>query len=124
MFGRKIPPKSVKKSQVGNRLGNAPTGKKSKKQLNKGEMKRIRELREGTKEKSFTSEILYQKLYMYYKKIPLIKGYLLRIRRKLEIINIEDEYKTRLQASKVITRALLIIIPTAPPAISLKRLQS
>ena len=92
-----------------------------KKQLNKGEMKRIRELREGTKEKSFTSEILYQKLYMYYKKIPLIKGYLLRIRRKLEIINIEDEYKTRLQASKVITRALLIIIPTTLVVILITR---
>ena len=83
-----------------------------KKQLNKGEAKRIRELREGTKEKSFSSEIIYQKLYTYYKKIPVIKGYLLRIRRKLEIINIEDEYKTRLQSSKIITRALIIIIPT------------
>lgn len=83
-----------------------------KKQLNKGEAKRIRELREGTKEKSFSSEVIYQKLYTYYKKIPIIKGYLLRIRRKLEIINIEDEYKTRLQSSKIITRALLIIIPT------------
>ena len=58
---------------------------------------------------------------MYYKKIPLIKGYLLRIRRKLEIINIEDEYKTRLQASKVITRALLIIIPTTLVVILITR---
>lgn len=82
-----------------------------KKQLNKGEAKRIRELRQGTKEKSFSSEVIYQKLYTYYKKIPVLKGYLLRIRRKLEIINIEDEYKTRLQASKIITRALIIIIP-------------
>lgn len=82
-----------------------------KKQLNKSEAKRIKELRQGTKEKSFSSEVIYQKLYTYYKKIPVLKGYLLRIRRKLEIINIEDEYKTRLQASKIITRALIIIIP-------------
>ena len=79
-----------------------------KKQLNKGEAKRIRELREGTREKSFSSEVIYQKLYTFYKKILFLKGYLLKIRRKLEIINIEDEYKTRLQASKIITRALLI----------------
>lgn len=82
-----------------------------RKQLNSGEAKRIRELREGTKEKSFSSEVIFQKLYTYYKRIPVIKGYLLRTRRKLEIINIEDEYKTRLQSSKIITYALLIIIP-------------
>ena len=82
-----------------------------RKQLNKSEAKRIRDLREGTKEKSFSSEVIYQKLYISYKKIPIIKGYLLRIRRKLEIINIEDEYKTRMQAAKIITKALCIILP-------------
>ena len=34
------------------------------KMLNKSEFKRIRQLREGTKEKKFTSDILYQKVYI------------------------------------------------------------
>ena len=83
-----------------------------RKQMNKGEMKRIRALREGTKEKSFSLEVILQKLYIYYKKMPIIKGYLLKIRRKLEIINIEDEYKTRLQSARIITIALATLIPS------------
>jgi len=48
---------------------------------------------------------------MIYLKIPGIKKYLIKLRRKLEIINIEDEYKTRRQASSIITKALLLIVP-------------
>ncbi|MCI8519754.1 MAG: hypothetical protein HFJ51_06995, partial [Clostridia bacterium] len=81
------------------------------KALNKGERKYLRELRKGTESNKFSSEILYQKLYVIYAKIPGIKRYLFKLRRKLEIINIEDEYKTRRQASSIITKALLIIIP-------------
>ena len=71
----------------------------------------IQKLREGTEEKKFTKEILYQKLYVFYLKIPFVKRYLLKIRRRLEIINIDDEYLTRGQASKILTSAILIIIP-------------
>ncbi len=81
------------------------------KALNKGERKYVRELRKGTETSKFSSEILYQKLYVIYMKIPGVKRYLLKLRRKLEIINIEDEYKTRRQASSIITKALLVIIP-------------
>ena len=48
---------------------------------------------------------------MKYVKIPFIKRYLLKIRRRLEIINIDDEYLTRKQAAKILTNAILIIIP-------------
>src|SRR5699024_10689468 len=51
------------------------------------------------------------KLYVIYLKITFVKRYLLKIRRRLEIINIDDEYLTRGQASKIITNAILIIIP-------------
>ena len=74
-------------------------------------IREIQKLRAGTEEKKFTKEILYQKLYVKYLKIPFIKRYLLKIRRRLEIINIDDEFLTRLQTSKIITRALLIILP-------------
>ena len=80
------------------------------KMLDKTDRKKIRELREGT-EKKFTSDILYQKLYIYFMKIPFLKRYVAKIRRKLEIINVDDEYLTRGQTAKIILKALLILIP-------------
>ena len=82
-----------------------------RKKLNSSGVREIQQLRKGTEEKSFSSEILYQKLYVKYLKIPFIKKYLLKIRRRLEIINIDDEYLTRKQASKILTNTLLIMIP-------------
>ena len=71
----------------------------------------IQQLREGTREKNFSMEVLYQKLYVRYTKIPFVKRYILKIRRRLEIINIDDEYLTRRQAAEILTRAIAIIIP-------------
>ena len=71
----------------------------------------IKQLRQGTKENKFSMEILYQKLYVFYIKTPFLKRYLFKVRRRLEIINIDDEYLTRRQTSKILTNALLIIIP-------------
>ena len=82
-----------------------------KKKMNSSGVREIQQLREGTKEKKFTLEILYQKLYVYYTKIPFLKRYLLKLRRRLEIVNIDDEYLTRKQASKILTNAILIVIP-------------
>ena len=79
--------------------------------LNKSDIKRIRQLREGTKEKKFSFDILYQKLYIYYVRVPLLKRYVLKLRRKLEIINVEDEYLTRRQTAKIMSRAILIVVP-------------
>ena len=78
---------------------------------NRFDTKNIRELTPGKDKIKFSSEVLYQKLYMIYVKTPGIKKYLLKLRRRLEIINIEDEYQTRRHASSIITKALLIIIP-------------
>ncbi len=77
------------------------------------EIREIQRLREGTKEKSFSSEVLYQKLYVIYLKTPFLKRYLLKVRRRLAIINVEDEYLTRKQAAKIITRTICIIMPLA-----------
>ena len=63
------------------------------------------------KMQSFSMEILYQKLYVYYVKIPFLKRYILKLRRRLEIINIDDEYNTRKDASRILTKSLAIIIP-------------
>ncbi len=79
----------------------------------KSEIAQIRKLQQGTKEKSFSSEVLYQKLYVIYLKTPFLKRYLLKLRRRLAIINVEDEYLTRKQAARILTRTLLISIPLA-----------
>ncbi len=82
-----------------------------RKKMESSGIREIQRLRAGTEEKKFSMEILYQKLYVKYVKIPFIKRYLLKIRRRLEIINIDDEYLTRKQAAKILTNAILIIIP-------------
>lgn len=82
-----------------------------KKKTQSSDIVQIRQLRKGTKEQKFSKEILYQKLYVRYLRSPFIKRYLFKIRRRLEIINIDDEYLTRKQTSEILTKALLIIIP-------------
>ena len=82
-----------------------------KKKQSTSEYAQLKQLRQGTKQSNFSSEIVYQKLYNFYIKTPFIKRYLFKIRRRLEIINIDDEYLTRKQTSKILTNALLVIIP-------------
>ena len=81
------------------------------KKMQTSEYKRIQRLQQGTKEKKFSSEILFQKLYLTYIKIPFIRRYALKIRRRLEIINIDDEYNTRKGTAKILTRSLGIVLP-------------
>ena len=81
------------------------------KKMQKSEYKKIQQLQQGTKENRFSTEVLFQKLYLTYIKIPFIKRYALKIRRRLEIINIDDEYNTRKGTAKILTKALVILIP-------------
>ena len=83
------------------------------KRANKSEYKKIQRLQQSKKEKKFSSEVLFQKLYITYIRIPFIKRYILKVRRKLEIIHIDDEYVTRRDSAKILSRALLILIPLA-----------
>ena len=76
-----------------------------------GDMVKIRQLQKGTKENKFSWEILSQKLYLTYNKVPILKRYLRKLRRRLEIINLEDEYLIRTQVAKILTKSLLVIIP-------------
>ena len=84
-----------------------------RKKMQSSDVARIEKLRKGTQEKTFSADVLYQKLYIRYLKLPFLRRYLLKIRRRLEIINIDDEFLTRLQTSKIITKASAIIIPVA-----------
>ena len=81
------------------------------KKMGKSEYKRIKQLRAGTQSNKFSSEILYQKLYITFSKIPYIRTYIFKIRRRLEIINVDDEYATRRDSAKILLKTLLILTP-------------
>ena len=82
-----------------------------RKKMGQSEYKKMQKLQEGTKSNTFSLEILYQKLYLTYIKIPGLRRYILKLRRRLEIIDIEDEYATRRDSTKILTRTLLILLP-------------
>ena len=81
------------------------------KKMKTSEYKRIQKLQQGTKESNFSTEILFQKLYLTYVKTPFLKRYVLKLRRRLEIINIDDEYITRRESAKILTKSLVLIAP-------------
>ena len=81
------------------------------KTMNKEDLKYARELKKGAEGNKFSLDILYQKLYVFYTRIPFVKRYLAKLRRRLEIINVDDEYVTRKQSAAYLTRTLLIVIP-------------
>ena len=81
------------------------------KKMQKSEFKKLKQLQKGTSENKFSLEILYQKLYVTYVRIPIIKRYILKLRRKLEILDMDDEYKIRNDSAKMFTKSLLITIP-------------
>ena len=82
-----------------------------RKVLNKSDIRKIKQLREGTEEKKFTSDVFYQKLYVYFSRIPFLKRYTKKFRKKLEIISIDDEYLIRKQTAQIVFSAILIILP-------------
>ena len=79
--------------------------------MQSSQYKQLQQLRRGTQKSTFSADIIFQRLYLKYRKIPLIKRYLLKLRRRLEILNIDDEYLTRKQASQILTKGLVIVIP-------------
>ena len=81
------------------------------KKMQKSEYKQIQKLQQGTKSNFLASEVIFQRLYVRYIRMPFIKRYALKLRRRLEIINVDDEYATRRDTAKILTRALAILLP-------------
>ena len=81
------------------------------KKMQKSDYNKIQNLQRGRKASAFSSEIMYQKLYIFFSRVPFIKRYVLKLRRRLEILNIDDEYITRRDVAKILTKALVILIP-------------
>jgi len=80
------------------------------KKLQKSEYQKIKKLREGTKSSGFSWEILYQKLYITYSSIPYIKTKVAKLRRRLEIINVDDEFNIRKSTAKILSRNLIVVL--------------
>ena len=87
------------------------------KKMQKSDYQQIKKLRQGTKSNNFSFEVLYQKLYITYSKMPFIKSYILKLRRRLEILNVDDEYATRRDSAKILTIVLVIMIPVVTVSI-------
>ena len=81
------------------------------KKMGKSDYQKIQKLRKGTESNKFSSDIMYQKLYITYSRLPFIKNYILKLRRRLEILNVDDEYATRRDAAKILSKTFLILIP-------------
>ena len=75
-----------------------------RKKMQGSDYKEIVQLQKGTKSNKYSSEVLFQKLYLTYTKIPVLKRYVLKLRRRLEIINVDDEYATRRDSAKILTK--------------------
>lgn len=80
------------------------------KKMQTSEYKKIQKLQQGTKAKKFSNEILLQRLYVTFIRTPFLKRYVLKVRRRLEIINIDDEYNTRKQTAQILTKAVLVTL--------------
>ena len=78
---------------------------------NKKNTKFVASLVDGTKTKKYSKEILYQKIYLVITRIPFLRRYVLKLRRRLEIINLEDEYLTRMQVAQMMTKGIIVVIP-------------
>ena len=80
-----------------------------RKKMQNSDVKRINSLINDTKEKRYSLDVFYQKLYIKFQNAPFIKRYLYKIRRRLEINNLDDEYLTRMQTAKIIFRAVILV---------------
>jgi len=89
------------------------------KKMGKSDYQKIKKLRKGTETDKFSNEIMYQKIYITFSKIPFLKSYLLKLRRRLEIINVDDEYATRRDSAKILSKTLIILIPIMTASIIL-----
>ena len=87
------------------------------KKMGKSDYQKIKKLRQGTETDKFSAEIMYQKLYITYSRIPFLKNYILKLRRRLEILNVDDEYATRRDSAKILSITLLVLIPIATVSI-------
>lgn len=91
------------------------------KKMQTKETRYIAQLTEGTKKSSFNMDVFYQKFYIKCAALPFVRRYALKLRRRLEIINLEDEYVTRKQVAKILFKGILVILPLTGIVIALTK---
>ncbi len=81
------------------------------KKMQTKETKYVRQLVEGTRNTALSMDVFFQKFYITCTRNPILRRYALKLRRRLEIINLEDEYLTRKQVAKILFKAVIVVIP-------------
>lgn len=72
--------------------------------------KYLKDLVQGTKAKKFSMEIFYQRFYLFCVGVPFLRWYTSKLRRRIEIINLGDEYLTRQQTAKIMFKVTVIFV--------------
>lgn len=80
------------------------------KKMNTKKTKYLQSLTKGTKRKKFSYDAFLQKVYIFCTQTPIIRRYTLKIRRRIEILNLADEYLTRQETAKVMAKTLPILV--------------
>ena len=62
---------------------------------------------------SFSMDAFYQKAYLSIVRIPIVKSYVYKIRRRVELFNNDDEYLTRKETAKIALKAIIITLIAA-----------
>lgn len=80
------------------------------KKMNTKKTKYLQSLTKGTKRKKFSYDAFLQKVYIFCTQTPVIRRYTLKIRRRIEILNLADEYLTREETAKVMLKTLPMLL--------------
>ena len=80
------------------------------KKMNTKQTKYLKSLTKGTQRKRFSYDAFLQKVYIFCTQTPIIRRYTLKVRRRLEILNLADEYLTRQETAKVMVKIVPSIL--------------
>lgn len=66
----------------------------------------LQQMMKGSSSK-FSMDVFYQKAYLAVTSIPVVKTYVYKIRRRVEMFNNDDEYLTRKETAKISLKAII-----------------
>lgn len=66
----------------------------------------LQQMMKGSSSK-FSMDVFYQKAYLAVTSIPIVKTYVYKIRRRVEMFNNDDEYLTRKETAKISLKAII-----------------
>ncbi len=61
----------------------------------------------------FSLDVFYQKVYLAVTSIPIVKSYVYKIRRKIEMFNNDDEYLVRKDTAKIALKGIVVTLIAA-----------